>query len=130
MELTFFDLNFTPKATSKRSDSIIDFGITHDEVGWNIEVLEEATSDHWPILFQSPLVVDDTLLFRQTNWSLFTFFLSAIFQYWNALVYNLDTESFFTLFSSFLNALQDRCSNYKTIEKFRPPWPPKLVLLA
>ncbi len=130
LEATGNNLILPQKATSKRSDSIIDFGITHDAVGWNTEVLEEATSDHWPILFQSPLIVDDTLLFRQTNWSLFTFFLSAIFQYWNSLVYNLDTESFFTLFSSFLNALQDRCSNYRTIEKFRPPWSPKLVLLA
>jgi hypothetical protein len=130
LEATGNELIIPQKSTSKRSDSIIDFGITHDAEGWNTEVLQEGTSDHWPILFQSPRVIDDTLLFRQTNWALFNFFLSAIFQYWNSLVYNLDTESFFTLFSSFLNALQDRCSVYKTIDKFRPPWPANLVLLA
>jgi hypothetical protein len=130
LEATGNELIIPNKATSKRSNSIIDFGITHDAVGWNTEALEEATSDHWPILFQSPLTVDDSLLFRKTNWSIFTFFLSIIFQYWNSLVYNLDTETFFTLFSSFLNALHDRCSTYKTIDKFRPPWPPYLVLLA
>jgi hypothetical protein len=130
LEATGNELIIPNSATSKRSNSIIDFGIAHDAVGWNTEVLEEGTSDHWPILCQSQLTIEDTLLFRETNWPLFTFFLSIIFPYWNSLVYNFDTETFFTLFSSFLNALHDRCSSYKTIDKFRPPWPPYLVLLA
>ena len=75
-------------------------------------------------------MVDDSIFYRQTNWSLFTFFLSVIHQYWNALVYNLNTESFFVLFSCFLNALQDRCSEYKNVKNFRSPWPPYLVWLA
>lgn len=130
LEATGNDLIVPQKATSKRSNSIIDFGLTHDATGWNSEVLEEATSDHWPVLFQSPIIIVDTFLFKQTKWSIFTFFLSAVFQYWNSLVYNLDTETFFTLFSSFLNALQDRCSTYVPSNKYRPPWPPTLVLLA
>ncbi|CAF1278068.1 unnamed protein product [Rotaria magnacalcarata] len=130
LEATGNDLIIPQKATSKRSNSIIDFGLTHDATGWNSEVLEEATLDHWPILFQAPITIMDTLQFKQTNWKTFTFFLTVVYQYWNSLVYNLDTETFFTLFSSFLNALHDRCSTYKQIDEYRPPWPPNLVLLA
>lgn len=116
--------------TSRRSESIIDFGITHDSSGWDTEVLHEATSDHWPILFQSSIIIEKCVSFRETNWNLFSSFLIAAFQYWNALVYNFDAESFFNLFSTFLHALQDRCSIYKSINNYRPPWPPALVLLA
>ncbi|CAF4194733.1 unnamed protein product [Rotaria magnacalcarata] len=117
-------------ATSRRSNAVIDFGITHDASGWKNEVLEEGTSDHRPILFQSSYCIDEGSLFRKTNWNIFTFFLSIIFEYWNTLVYNLDVNSFIELFSLFLSALWDRCSVYASVEKFRPPWPPSLVLLA
>ncbi|CAM4851190.1 unnamed protein product, partial [Rotaria magnacalcarata] len=29
------------KPTSRRSDAIIDFGLTHDATGWHTEVLDE-----------------------------------------------------------------------------------------
>ena len=130
LEATGNELITPQKATSKRSNSIIDFAITHDASGWKTEVLNESTSDHWPVLFESSLTIDDSMFYRQTNWSLFSFFMSTTHRYWNALVYNLDTESFFVLFSSFLGALQDRCSEYKNAKGFRSPWPPYLVWLA
>ena len=130
LEATDNDMIVPNSFTSRRSDSIIDFGITHDASRWNSEVLNEGTSDHWPILFQSPFLTAYMSLYRQTNWKLFTFFLSVISQYWNSLVYDFDTESFFSLFSSFLQALQDRYSTYRRVDKFRPPWPPSLVSLA
>ncbi len=40
------------RSTSKRSESIIDFEITHDASGWTSEVLNEGTSDHFLISFQ------------------------------------------------------------------------------
>ena len=68
--------------------------------------------------------------FRKTNWKFFNFFLSAVYEYWLSLVYNMDEQTFFTLFSSFLSSLWDRCSYYEKIYKYRPPWPPSFVLLA
>ncbi|CAF3344273.1 unnamed protein product [Rotaria socialis] len=118
------------RATSRRSDAVIDFGITHDASGWKNEVLEEGTSDHRPILFQSSYCIDEGAVFRKTNWNVFTFFLLIVFEYWNTLVYNFDVNSFIEIFSLFLSALWDRCSVYERVEKFRPPWPPSLVLLA
>lgn len=118
------------EATSRRSDAIIDFGITHDSSKWKIEVLEEGTSDHRPILFQSPFAFGAESYFRKTNWKLFTFFLTIVFEYWNALVYNFDMNSFFDLFSNFISSLWDRCSMYEDVSRYRIPWPPSLVILA
>ncbi|CAF2073397.1 unnamed protein product [Rotaria magnacalcarata] len=130
LEVTGNELIVPQKATSKRSDSIIDFGITRDATGWTSEVLNEGTSDHYPILFQSSIAVDENSFFRLTNWKLFTFFLSAIYEYWLSIIYNLDEQTFFNLFSLFLASLWDSCSTYETITKYRPPWPPHLVLMA
>ncbi|CAF3697342.1 unnamed protein product [Rotaria socialis] len=118
------------KPTSKRSDSIIDFGITNNAAGWTSEVLNEGTSDHYPILFQSSISIDEKLFFRITNWKLFTFFLSAIYEYWLSIVYNIDEQTFFNLFSAFLASLWDRCSTFEHSANYRPPWPPHLVMMA
>ncbi|CAF3260297.1 unnamed protein product, partial [Rotaria sp. Silwood2] len=118
------------KPTSRRSDAIIDFGITHDATGWHTEVLDEGTSDHFPILIQSPLNVSDSAVFRKTNWNLFKSFLNCVYEYWLTLVYNYDEQFFFTHFSLFLQSLWDRCSFYKPIKQYRPPWPYYLVMLA
>ncbi|CAM4867060.1 unnamed protein product [Rotaria socialis] len=118
------------KPTSKRSDAIIDFGITHDAKGWNTEVLTEGTSDHFPILFQSPIGKIEDAYFTKTNWKLFKFFLLLVHEYWMSLIYNLDEQTFFSLFSSFLSSLRDKCSIYENATKYRAPWPPELVLLA
>ncbi|CAF3046194.1 unnamed protein product [Rotaria socialis] len=64
LEKTGNDIIVPEKATSKKSNSTIDFGITHDAQEWNSQVLEEATSDHWPILFETPFTIDDTLFFK------------------------------------------------------------------
>ncbi|CAF3364924.1 unnamed protein product [Rotaria socialis] len=130
LEATGNELIVPQKATSKRSDSIIDFGITCDATGWTSEVLDEGTSDHYPILFQSSISVGENSCFRITNWKIFTFFLTTIYEYWLSVVYNLDDESFFNIFSLFLTSLWDRCSNYEKVNKYRPPWPPYLVLMA
>lgn len=130
LEATGNDIIAPSKPTSRRSSAVIDFGLTHDATEWNSEVLNEGTSDHWPILFQSTIAIENKSQFKLTNWKVFTFLLSCVFQYWNSVVYNLDTETFFSLFSAFLSALQDRCSTYKRIDEFRPPWPPQLLLLA
>lgn len=118
------------KSTSKRSNAIIDFGITHDANDWTSEVLKEGTSDHFPVIFQSPIAINDNILFRKTNWKLFNFFLYNIHEYWMSLVYNLDEQVFFSLFSSFLSALWDKCSTYTNAIKYRKPWPHELILLA
>ena len=93
------------KATSRRPDSVIDFGITHDASGWNAEVLEEGTSDRRPILFQSPYCADVSSSFRRAIWNVLSFFLTIVFEYWNSLVYSFDINSFIELFSFFLSAL-------------------------
>ncbi|CAF3768936.1 unnamed protein product [Rotaria socialis] len=59
LEIRGNELIVPQKATSKRSDSIIDFGITRNATGWTSEVLDEDTSDHYPILFQSSIAVDE-----------------------------------------------------------------------
>jgi len=58
------------------------------------------------------------------------FFLENVYQYWLSVVYNLDEQSFFNIFSLFLNSLWDRCSTYEESVKYRPRWPYDLVLLA
>ncbi|CAF1151065.1 unnamed protein product [Adineta steineri] len=118
------------KATSKRSDSIIDFGISQNASGWTSEVLDEGESDHWPVLFQSCLAINEDSFFKKTNWRIYNYFLTMVYEYWLSVVYNIDEQTFFSLFSSFLSALSDRCSVYETVAKYRPPWPPDLVLLA
>ncbi|CAF2747679.1 unnamed protein product [Rotaria sp. Silwood2] len=118
------------KSTSRRSESIIDFGITHDASGWASEVLNDGTSDHFPILFQSPLAIGEGSLFRKTNRKIFKYFLIVISEYWRSMVYNLDEQTFFSLFPLFLSSLWDRCSTYEDTTKYRPPWPSELVLLA
>jgi hypothetical protein len=124
------EMIFPNQPTSKRSSSIIDFGITHDAQGWKAETLKEGSSDHYPILIQSPLSAGTNNFFRKTNWKIFSFFLSCVFPYFNSLVYNLEPDTFFLLFSSFLSSAWDRVSEYLPINKYRPPWPPYLVQMA
>jgi hypothetical protein len=76
-----------------------------------LEVIDEGTSDHFPILFSSPFTAAENGFCRKTNWKIFTFFLSLVSEYWNACVYNLDEQFFFTLFSTFLSSLWDRTEN-------------------
>ncbi|CAM4841450.1 unnamed protein product [Rotaria magnacalcarata] len=130
LEETGHELILPNKPTSRRSNSIIDFGITKDATDWNSEVLNEGTSDHYPILFQSSIAIEEESFFRITNWKIFKFILSTTYEYWLTLVYNMDDQSFFNIFSSFISSLWQRCSSYEKITKYRPPWPPYLVLLA
>ncbi|CAF3901329.1 unnamed protein product [Rotaria sp. Silwood1] len=130
MERNGWEGIFPTVPTSKRSSAIIDFALTHNNSGWKVEVIDEGTSDHFPILFSSPFTAAEDGFFRKTNWNLFKFFLSLVNEYWNACVYNFDEHFFFTLFSSFLSSLWDRTSEYITIRKYRPPWPAYLVSLA
>ena len=130
LEYTGYEMIAPSKSTSRRSNAVIDFGVTQNANGWTSEVLEDGTSGHWPILFQSPICANKINFFRKTNWKIFTYFLTLVYEYWNSLVYNLDTDSFFEIFSLFLSSLWDRCSQYEKIEKYRPPWPISLVMLA
>jgi hypothetical protein len=118
------------KPTSKRSDAIIDFGITNDDTRWQSETINEGTSDHYPVHFVAPFSVSEKGYFKKTNWKLYHFFLQNIFEYLNVVVYNLDAEEFFYLFSLLLSSLSDRVSEYLPVAKYRPPWPPYLVALA
>ncbi|CAF3439981.1 unnamed protein product [Rotaria socialis] len=130
MERNGWERIFPTVPTSKRSSAIIDFALTHDKSYLTVEVIDEGTPDHFPILFSSPFTAAEDGFFRKTNWKLFTFFLSLVNEYWNACVYNFDEQFFFTLFSSFLASLWDRTSEYITIRKYRPPWPAYLISLA
>ncbi|CAF3684967.1 unnamed protein product [Rotaria sp. Silwood1] len=121
---------YPSKPTSKKSKSIIDFAIGQDINGWNAETLDEGTSDHYPVIFFSPFSATENGSFRATNWKIFYYFLQSTFSYWNSLVYNMDHNTFFEIFSAFLAALWDRCSEYKYVKNFRTPWPPYLVMLA
>ncbi|CAF4602487.1 unnamed protein product, partial [Rotaria magnacalcarata] len=42
----------------------------------------------------------------------------------------MDEQTFFSLFSSLLSSLWDKCSTYESALRFRAPWPPELVFLA
>jgi hypothetical protein len=125
-----FEVIHCNRPTSKKSNSVIDFGIGKNIEKWSVDRLEEGTSDHYPVLFFSPFTSNEKGVFKKTNWNLFTFFLQSIYPYWTSLVYNLEYNVFFNLFSEFLAALCDRSSEYVSILKFRPPWPPFLVNLA
>lgn len=118
------------KATSKRSDAIIDFAIAQDRIGWNCEVTNEGTADHYPVVFAAPFTISEKSFFRKTNWKILNFILSCLFTYWNQEVYNLDEQIFFSLFSTFLAALCDRTSVYLPVTKYKPPWPRFLIKLA
>ncbi|CAF2904664.1 unnamed protein product [Rotaria sp. Silwood2] len=125
-----FEGIFPSTAISKRSDAVIDFAVGHSAEDWTTEVVDIGTSDHCQILYSSPFLTEKHVDFRKTNWTIFTFFLKCVFQYWNAFVYNIDEPAFFILFSKFLKVLWDRVSTYETVLKYRPPWPPYLVSLA
>jgi hypothetical protein len=45
------DMIILKTPTSRRSCSIIDFGITQDSSGWNRELLQKGTSNDWPVFF-------------------------------------------------------------------------------
>ncbi|CAF3412718.1 unnamed protein product [Rotaria socialis] len=124
MEENGFEVLHPGNPTSKRSTAIIDLGIVKDTKKWSVTRLEEGTSDHYPIFFVSPFASNNQGIFRKTNWRAFSFFLYMIYPYWNSLVYNYDYNTFFNIFTEFLAAVRDRCSEYVTIKKFRPPWPP------
>jgi hypothetical protein len=124
------ELIHTTQPTSKRSRSVIDFGITHNACGWKAEVLNEGTSDHYPILIKTPVSTGSNNFFRKTNWKVFEYFLKCVFPYFNSMVYNFEPDAFFELFSSFLSSTWDRTSEYVPVKKYRPPWPPYLVQLA
>jgi len=85
-----FEIIHTISETSKRSKSVIDFCISRNKDNWQVERLEEGTSDHYPIIFFSPFTADENGTFRKTNWRMFAFFLKVVYPYWNALVYNVD----------------------------------------
>ena len=125
-----FDILHPHHPTSKRSRSVIDFGIGKNKERWGIERLLEGNSDHYPVLFLSPFPATENGFFRKTNWKLFTFFLEVIYCYWNTLVYETNYNTFFDIFSQFLAALSDRCTDFEQIKNFRPPWPPYLVELV
>ncbi|CAM4963572.1 unnamed protein product [Rotaria socialis] len=57
LEATGNDLILPTSSTSKRSNAIIDFGITDSSQGWLSQVLNEATSDHWPVIFDAPFLL-------------------------------------------------------------------------
>ncbi|CAF3280248.1 unnamed protein product [Rotaria sp. Silwood2] len=124
------EMIYPTQPTSRRSSSVIDFGITHNACGWEAETLKEGSSDHYPVLIKTPLSTGLNNFFRKTNWKIFSFFLNCVFPYFNSLVYNLEPDAFFELFSSFLSSTWDRVSEYVPVKKYRPPWPPYLVQLA
>jgi hypothetical protein len=82
------------------------------------------------VYFKAPFSVSETGYFKKTNWNLYHFFLQNIYEYLNVVVYNLDAEDFFYLFSLILSSLSDRVGEFIPVEKYRPPWPPYLVALA
>ncbi|CAF4251192.1 unnamed protein product, partial [Rotaria sp. Silwood2] len=75
---------FPAAPTSRRSDAIIDFAISQDKIGWTCEVIDEGTSDHFPVIFSAPFILSEKGFFRKTNWKIFSFILSSLFTYWNA----------------------------------------------
>ena len=75
-----------------------DFGITHDDMGWSTEVLDEGTSDHYPILFQSPLFIPESSTFRVTSWKIFSFLMNLTYEYWLSMMYNHDEQFFLSFF--------------------------------
>ena len=109
------------KASTKRSNSIIDFGMAKNAADWTVEVLDEGTFDHYFMLFRSSIAIETKTFFRITNWKLFCFFLSACHEYWLTLVYNLDERSFFDLFSLVLSSRWHGCSKYEKATKYRSP---------
>jgi hypothetical protein len=125
-----FETIHTSCRTSKKSNSVIDFCVGKCKENWSVERLDEGNSDHYPILFFPPFTAGENGIFRKTNWDMFTFFLQVVYPYWNTFVYNVDYNCFFNVFSQFLAALRDRCSDYENIKLFRPPWPPHLVDLV
>ncbi|CAF1362874.1 unnamed protein product [Rotaria sordida] len=50
---------FPAAPTSRRSDAIIDFAITQDKIGWTCEVIDEGTSDHFPVIFSAPFTLSE-----------------------------------------------------------------------
>ncbi|CAF3974122.1 unnamed protein product [Rotaria magnacalcarata] len=118
------------KPTSKRSDAVIDFGITNDATRWRSETIIEGTSDHYPVYFEAPFSVSEKGYFKKTNWNIYHFFLQNICEYLNVVVYNLDAEDFFYLFALLLSSLSDRVSEFLPVTKYRSLWPPYLVTLA
>ena len=90
LEQTGNEMIIPNKPTSRRSGAIIDFGLTHDAEGWYSEVIDEGTSDHFPILMLSPIYVSKSANFRAINWRIFDFVLQLVYEYWLTLVYNYD----------------------------------------
>ncbi|CAF4989572.1 unnamed protein product, partial [Rotaria socialis] len=55
LESTGCEMIYPTKPTSKRSTAVIDFGITHNAYGWKADVIQEGTSDHYPVLIKTPV---------------------------------------------------------------------------
>jgi hypothetical protein len=70
---------FSKNSTSERSNAIIDFAITQDKTGWTCEVINEGTSDHFPVIYRSPFMLSEKGFSRKTNWKMFFILFSRAY---------------------------------------------------
>ncbi|CAF4523769.1 unnamed protein product, partial [Rotaria socialis] len=68
LENTGCEMIYPNQPTSKRSSAVIDFGIAHNAYGWKADVIKEGSSDHYPVLIQTPLSTGTNIVLRKTNW--------------------------------------------------------------
>jgi hypothetical protein len=113
-------------ATSKLSSNRLDIAFVSDS-DWKSSVYFNGTSNHWPVLFESPWATKATGFFRDTRWLVYNRFLSLIFPYINSLVYNFENVYFAEFFTHLLSAVHIRTTRYISYSYYRRSLPPAIL---
>lgn len=118
--------------TSTRSDATIDLFIAPTSIALStFSVLPSFGSDHFPVIWYSPLIVNsnhDRYPIKRTRWKLFEIFLTFTGQFWKTQGEVMShSATFFTLYERFLSLASARLTFISYQHSLKPSLPPEIV---
>jgi hypothetical protein len=113
--------------SSKRSARNIDFTFANF-AGITGETLKFGTSDHWPLIYKSELLLFETSnVFPILNWNIYELFLCLVQDYWLRQIECNDSIDWYKDYIRFLAALKNRLTSWKNKEKWKPALPQEIL---
>lgn len=112
--------------TSFRSNRTIDYAFTNSPSLALQTCNDSTTSDHKPLIGSLEGIIKENSLGSNTHWTVFSFFLSIVIEFWKKEGQGTNTDEYYTNFINFLDSLRVRCTTYYTLNKYRMAIPPEL----
>mgnify|MGYP001151580594 FL=1 len=113
--------------SSKRSLRNIDLTFANFE-GITGETMKIGSSDHWPLLYKSELLlIDNTNKFPVTDWKTYELFLCLVQEFWSNQLYLNEALNWYKMYIRFLAALKNKLTSWKDKEKWRPALPQEIL---